>query len=588
MYVTEETLRDLFPDDKTWDWSMGLQLTDPEAVPQLVASAKAAMRPDAITDHTDWRDVREAAVFGIQLNFIFLGTFSILAILAMVLVITTNISTTVLAQFRQIGILKAIGFTRGQILAVYLGEYVVLSLVGGMLGLGVGQALAPLPLKSVAESMSTTYQPPITPGLLGGVLGIVALIVLSAVVGAAGRGASTNTLQAIAIGAEAPQKTNWPVHLAERLGVPVIFVLGLNDVFAKPFRSALTGLGLMLGVVGIVFGLTINQILEVYRSDPALVGIVYDAIVTAQATTDNQLRWRLQHAPGVRAFYWEEILEVKTLDGQSFRLRAVDGNLAAFPFQVPEGRFFTPGTYEAIAGRGLLTWLGLEVGDEITLQFGNRATQQETWYIVGQYMEPANAGQMLMVPQNTVRRWIKGAGPGTYYLQLDPQADPAELKQYLQPKPDTDINLTVVQQKVPDAIVYLQASMLALGVILIAIALINVFNTTLLAVQEKRRLVGILKTVGMTPAQVVTMVNVSAGFLGLLAVTGGIPAGVWLTRLALNWLSAFYGYGRLTVSLNVWYLLFLAPTMVGVSILSSLAPARWAARQSAVQAFRAE
>lgn len=588
LYVTEETLRDLFPDDKTWDWSVGLRLADSEAVPQLVAAAKEALRPDAITGHTDWHNVREAAVFGIQLNSIFLGTFSAFAILAMVLVITTNISATVLSQFRQIGILKAVGFTRGQILAVYLGQYIVLSLAGGMLGLGVGQVLAPLPLKSVAASMSTTYQPPVAPGLLGGVLAIVVGIVLAAVAGAAGRGARTNTLRAITVGAEAPQQASWAAHVIERLGLPIIVVLGLNDIFAKPFRSILTGLGLMLGVVGIVFGLTINQVLEMYQKDPAQVGIVYDAIVTAQTSTDNQLRRKLQQAPGVEAFYREEILEVKTLAGQTFRLRAVDGNLAAFPFQVPEGRFFAPDTREAVAGRGLLTWLGLKVGDEITLQFGDRETRQGTWRIVGQYLEANDAGQMLMVDRSMVRQWLTDAGTGTYYLRLAPTADIAALKHTLQPKPDGDINLIVIQQKVPDFVVYLRASMLALGVILIAIALINVFNTTLLSVQEKRRLVGILKTVGMTPTQVVTMVNTSAAFLGLLAVAGGIPVGLWLTRVALDWLLVFYGYGRLTVNFNPWYLLLLAPVMVGVSMLSSLAPARWAAQQSAVQAFRAE
>lgn len=589
LYVTEATLRKLFPDDATWDWSVGLRLADPEAVTPLVTAAKAALRPDAIAGHTDWHNVREAAVFGVQLNFIFLGTFSIFAMLAMIFVITTNISATVLSQFRQIGILKAIGFTRGQILALYLGQYVVLSLIGGGLGLGLGQLLAPLPLKSVAASMSATYQPPAAPGLLGGVLGLVLGVVLAAVAGAAGRGARTNIIRAIMIGAEAPQQqVSWPVQLAERLGLPIVVVLGLNDVFAKPFRSALTGLGLLLGVVGIVFGLTINQTLEVYRTNPAQVGIVYDAIVTAQTATDSQLQRQLSRAPGVEAFYREEILEVKALTGQAFRLRAVDGNLAAFPFQVPEGRFFVPGTREAVAGRGLLSWLGLKVGDELTLQWGDRAVRRGTWRIVGQYLEAGDAGQMLMVSRNTVAQWLKEAGTGTYYLRLSSQADPAALKQYLQPKPEADINLTIIQQKTPDFVVYLQTSLLALGVVLIAIALINVFNTTLLAVQEKRRLVGILKTVGMTPGQVVTMVNTSAAFLGLGAVAGGIPLGLLFTRWVLDWLLTFYGYGRLTLNLNIGYLVFLAPVVVGVSLLGSLAPARWAARQPAVQAFRAE
>ena len=34
--------------------------------------------------------------------------------------------------------------------------------------------------------------------------------------------------------------------------------------------------------------------------------------------------------------------------------------LDSFSFQILEGRFFQPGSNEAIAGKGLLEWLGLQ------------------------------------------------------------------------------------------------------------------------------------------------------------------------------------------------------------------------------------
>jgi hypothetical protein len=34
--VSEESLRDLFPDDLAWSWSMGLRLEDPGAMDKIV------------------------------------------------------------------------------------------------------------------------------------------------------------------------------------------------------------------------------------------------------------------------------------------------------------------------------------------------------------------------------------------------------------------------------------------------------------------------------------------------------------------------------------------------------------------------
>ena len=589
LYATEETMRKLFPDDTTWEWSIGLRLADPEAVDEVVSLIETTLRPEALDDHTDWRDVRESAIFEAQLNSVFLGAFGFFAILATILVIASSISSSVLSQFKQIGILKAIGFTQNQILLLYIGQYLTLGLIGSPIGLLIGFVLAPLPLKSIAASLSTAFEPPINLGLISLVLSIVLGIVTASTFRSAHRGAKANIVKAIATGAEPPRKKPfWGVKLATDLGMPTTFTLGLNDVFIRLLRSLMTGLNLTLGVIGIIFGLTLNETLKTYRENPYLLGIVYDAVVTRDQLNHTYTGHLLQNAPGVEAVYSEYLVDVETQGEQVFKLRAVEGDLEAFPFLISKGQFFQPGTYQAIAGQGLLDWLNLEVGDEITLILDENKTRPITWVIVGQYTETSNAGQMLMVSQNTLRQFDREAEPHAYYLKLSPDADKAMLKHHLEPNKDADLSIAFVGDAIPSSVTYLQLAIFSLAGILIVIALINVFNTSLMSMQEKIKTIGVLKTVGMTPNQIIAMVNTSAGLLGLLAIIAGIPLGIVFTREVLAVLANSYGFGEIKVTLNLPYILVLIPTMMGVSMIGSIIPGQQAAHLSIVKVLRNE
>ncbi len=589
VYVSEATMRYLYPDEEMWEWSLGLRLADPEAVDEVLVRIEGMLNDGAVVGHTDWRDVRRSANFGARLNFILLGAFSFFAILATVLVIVSSISSFVLSQYRQIGILKAVGFTRQQILLLYIGQYVTLSLVGVPLGLGLGLLLSPLPLRNVASSLSTTFRPPLTSGVIVLVMVTVPGIVVLTTLKSAWRAAQANIVRAIATGAEAPaRRSSWGARAALALGLPVPFVLGVGDLSTKPMRSLMTGLNLALGVVGVVFGLLLNETLEMYKAHPTLLGIPYDATVTRQMSSNGYARHLLAQAPGVQAFYGETLVEAETLDGRTFQLRAVDGNVEAFPFNILEGRMLRRGTYEAIAGQGLLDWLGLRVGDAITLIVNEQFQRPLTWRIVGRYTEPVNTGQMMIVDWSTVARHIHRARPFIYRVKLVPGADVEAFRAFLEPRPDADLSVTLVGQAIPGVVVYLQIALFVLAGILIGIALVNVFNTSLLAVQERLRAIGILKTLGLTPRQVMCMVSTTAGVLGFFATLVGIPVGWSFTRMLLAMLARTYGFGEVRMALNGWYLAILPFVMVGVSVLGSLLPARRAARLPIVNVMRSE
>ena len=92
----------------------------------------------------------------------------------------------------------------------------------------------------------------------------------------------------------------------------------------------------------------------------------------------------------------------------------------------------------------------------------------------------------------------------------------------------------------------------------------------------------------MTPAQVVTMVATTAGFLGLVAAIVGFPCGFTLTQSVLTTLSKTYGFGSIDVSLNLNYILILIPLIVLVSVTGSLIPGWLATRRPIVEVIRRE
>jgi putative ABC transport system permease protein len=130
--------------------------------------------------------------------------------------------------------------------------------------------------------------------------------------------------------------------------------------------------------------------------------------------------------------------------------------------------------------------------------------------------------------------------------------------------------------------------MLALSIALSAIALVSVFNSAVLNMRERMSEVGTYKTIGMTPAQVVETVLASGGTLGVLAGVIGVPLGVVLIKVLLTALGKAYGFGSFDLRPDWFALVVPAFVAIGVGLLGSAVPARWAARLNVVEVLQYE
>jgi putative ABC transport system permease protein len=76
-----------------------------------------------------------------------------------------TVTISVIARREEVGVLRAIGVTRAQVVALFLGEAAVLGLAGAALGLGLGRLMADAAVGLTASTVSTLYiaaaaQPP--------------------------------------------------------------------------------------------------------------------------------------------------------------------------------------------------------------------------------------------------------------------------------------------------------------------------------------------------------------------------------------------------------------------------------------------
>ncbi|MHC1628446.1 MAG: ABC transporter permease [Candidatus Nezhaarchaeales archaeon] len=109
-------------------------------------------------------------------------TTSLSALAVAVAGITATMVTSVIERTREIGVMKAVGFTNAQVVMMILAESLAMSLIGGSIGIILGiagaYALASQGLKITGQTTSLIIkaQPALTPGLFSLTLGLTVLV----------------------------------------------------------------------------------------------------------------------------------------------------------------------------------------------------------------------------------------------------------------------------------------------------------------------------------------------------------------------------------------------------------------------------
>jgi putative ABC transport system permease protein len=240
-WVSRDTLEQIQPDQSRWVWTQPVRLSDPTAAPAFANAALAALpaaaRPDSGVAIVSWQQQRDDALLDSQPITIILGMFTILLLTVGFAVTGILTAARVSAQYREIGLLKAVGLTPRQVSTVFLVETAALGLAAVAVGFPVGAALAPRLAASSAQTLIGAPRLAVQPwhALLAGAV-VLPVLLLSAFL-AARRATRSTTLNAIRAGSAAPTPTGRPARAVARAGLPLSATLGLKDLIARRRRT---------------------------------------------------------------------------------------------------------------------------------------------------------------------------------------------------------------------------------------------------------------------------------------------------------------------------------------------------------------
>jgi putative ABC transport system permease protein len=526
-----------------------------------------------------------------------MGLLGILAVILSAMLVVNTVDALLSQQVRQIGVMKAIGASAGQITGIYL----ILITCYGLLALLVAVPLAAWFANFISAGFSVyinflpgKFQLPVTTLILQCIvaLGIPILATLVPVL----RGSNMTVREAISsYGLEGGKfGKGWFDRLLEHVrGLPRPLLISLRNTFRRKGRLGRTLFAMILaGAIFIaVFNLrasmnkTIDEVLGYYLSD---VNVGFNQMYRAEKIIPMAMS-----VPGVVSVegWGDTIAQLPSQDKKSsiqVEIVAPANQTTLLDPTVTSGRWLLPSDQNAIViGNHLLAVRpDLKVGDNLTLKIDDH---DYSWKIVGTFrMAGNNPFPPLFVNYDYLSKVTGGTGRIGMIRVVTTQHDPAYQDSIAQQLQDLytqngiKVSSTITGAYVTKANTSLTDILINFLILMSAfIAIVGGFglaSTMSLNVIERTREIGVMRAIGASSFTIQQLVIVEGLLIGVISWLIGaliaIPIGQVLS----------YGVGMAIVQSPLFYvfswdgfLLWLVLILI-ISTLASFLPARNASR----------
>ncbi len=524
------------------------------------------------------RRAEEEAEGGGRLLGLLLGLFGLSALLAASLAVAGAISTSIRGHLRDIAILKAIGFTPGQLIRTFFLEHAALGLLGVACGALLTEFLGPRMPGRLGEAMR-----------LWQALPAHAWVPLAIPLGALLLITGTTALAAWRVGRVPPVPVARPAtprrppdarHRTARSRAAAAArarprLAGRLPLPCAVLRRGRARLAVPLLLITIVLGAWTT--LDRLEHNPEKVGIPAALTVRGDELDDAAVARMVARHPEVTAAY--PGAEAKALvPGQTstITLRGLGMDRDPYPLTIADGRA-PHRSHEAVAGQGLLDLLDVRVGDWVRVTVGGRP---QVLHLVGRSIEPEEDGRVISTTLDTLRAGGAAPHPGFYHLVLDQDADPpAAVAAGLSSAAEGPVDV----REIPNPVHELLPVHGVLGGLVTVLALIGLaeLSTTITAgVRDRRRDLLALRAIGLTPRQIIAVIVAGTSFTALAAALVGTAAGVLVSGWLIDLQGRSSGIGAgIAQHPPPAVLLLLVTAVVTGAVAVSLLPASRAVRQ---------
>ncbi|MEA3336197.1 MAG: FtsX-like permease family protein [Chloroflexota bacterium] len=523
----------------------------------------------------EWTGMVEGMAWGIAAIAVIIGGLGMMNTMVM----------SVFERTREVGVLRALGWGRGRVMGMILGEALLLSFFGGVLGILMGMAMV------AAAGSAPGYG-----SFFGGHLltpklafqGMATALLLGTVGGIypAWWASKLTPIEALRYegGASAGRKPKEDGEEKKaRLRMPPV----LRDLGRRKTRTVLTVLGIGVGVAALVAlnGLSAGMISQLNNlaggsATGDLMLMQKDVPDMSLSAIDERVVRAISNMPEVESVSGM-MLSVTTLPGLPFFVvTGLDPNSPGMRhYDIVEGAPIRRPN-EVIMGRGAADTLKKEVGD--TIQVSNNVYRITGIFETGVLWEEAG----VIMGMREVQLIFNRPRQVSYVLVDVHDASQVDYVQEAIQHRFDDVSVSLSSEFAQNTNDMQSMEAMTDVVVLFALLIggVVILNTMMMTVYERTREIGTLRALGWRKRRIIGMVVQEAILLSALAGVVGIGLGMLLTKSA--------GLTPLGAQLQGEYSLglFVETMLIAVflGVLGGVYPAWRASRLSPVEALRYE
>ena len=400
-----------------------------------VAAITRALPAGTVASSASWLTAQFQAEGNGAIMEPFVLAFALIGLVMAVLIVGNVISGAVVAQYQRIGVLKSLGLTPAQVVAVYLNRVTWPALAGCLVGTAAGGLLSLSVLHQSAGAYGVGSQQLPWSALVIAPAAMFALTMIAAL-GPAVRAGRLSAIEAIAAGRAPRSGRGYAAHrLAARLRLPRPVGLGVAAPFARPARTLVTLAAVAFGATAVIFAVGLHASLSRAAAAQLLSGTVPVQIQQSgngagpnQAPTAVQLAGlaaMLRAQPGTAheaTLYGNQV----TVPGISQQVQALafDGPSAWTGYALIGGHWYD-GPGQVDVNTSFLDASGLAIGDSTTV---DTPAAEVTVRIVGEVFAPSRQARLYGATQT-----LPGLASGQNFWQVDVGLRPGDQRRRLHP-----------------------------------------------------------------------------------------------------------------------------------------------------------
>jgi putative ABC transport system permease protein len=504
---------------------------------------------------------------------IFLGAVMLLVAL---FTIGFTISDAILANYQTIGILKSCGLSSAGIIATYMSQYALLSIVGIIPGLTSSHFLSKIIVESSLSSLKTSRSDLAMQGnTVAIIVGIsVFLLVTLCVLIYAGKARSVQPVQAIRYGMSEMDNMKRTRRLSSngtrRVGFdrfPVMFVIGFRNVLKNVKGSLLMLVLTTISSAVLVFGfvlvysiISIPKTASLWGYDNSNIAVT---VSNYSAFSHDQFEKDMRSDPRIKNFGWYKYISGVIVSEKS----GGSGTADAPPMNVDigvAGESFDQAGFSAFKGTNPHhkneIAIGVNVSKKLNKDIGDVMEvyiygKKHSLIVTGIYQSIANMSYSVRITADVISRGEFGNSNNEVCFvnvhDID-QADQVvrDIEEKYKGALSAETQKTLIDSVFNLALVLLILPMGIMCLIFIVVTCIIIYSTCRINVRKESKTYGIYKSIGMTANRIRMSVALGIAALSVIGAIIGISAGIYVLPILLEQILATYGLVKLPLVMN--------------------------------------